>query len=195
MPEPVFTKWDMHPRPPVFGAEEIETEEMHNQLDIPAPSQPGEEQREKRRPVSLFQIIVILLFLLAPIFNSFLRNFVSDRSSGPPVLREAGFCERYSAGAPVNAKRTFSLRRDRQVVLYSEWRGARRNHAVSMRWYTPEGALSPQSNSETQYQAGRREFAAVSVLPLRGGMPEGQWKAEVLLDGQLRGKLNFELTE
>lgn len=199
--EPVFTNWEMHPRPPVFEGEQDETEQpptrqVPRPREIPALPRPAQDQPEPRRPVPLFRVLVLLMFLLVPLFNSFLRNFVFDRpASGAPVLREAGFCERYSEGAPVNPKSTFSSTRDSQAVLYTEWRGTHRNHAVSVRWYTPPGELFPEGNSEIHYQDGSGEFAAVSVFPLQAGMAEGQWRAEVLLDGQLRASLKFNVRE
>ena len=150
---------------------------------------------------SLLRFVFPLLVLLIPLFR-FLTNDSSDgqRRFARPVLREALFCEQVAEGFPVNPRKVFFLGQDRQVLLYSRWRGRPGNHAYSLRWYKPDGGLQSSSLQASSpavviREAGSRGFASVSLLPLEPGMPLGVWRVEVYLDEEIHARLSFQLSE
>jgi hypothetical protein len=193
--EPVFATWDMHPSAPVF--EDIKPDAAPQAQEWAPPIQAAEpSEAPPRRPVPLIRVLTLLIFLLIPVFNSVLRNFIFERqSSAPPVLREALYCENISQELPANPRASFSLNQDGQILLYSHWKGSRRNHSVVFRWYTPQGALLASPVPATQYLSGSGEFAVISILPLRAGMAPGIWRTDVLLDGQPRASLRVQVAK
>lgn len=187
----------MHPSAPVFEGQETRPEAApETRESLPPPETAAPSGPPPRRPVPLLRTLLLLAFVLFPLVSAFLRNVVFERPNAPPpVLREAAFCEDYVAGLPVNPRNRFSLGKDGQVVLYSQWRGSRQGYTVAMQWYTPQGTLLATPMPATQYRVGSAEFSAVSILPLRAAAPPGLWTATVLLDGQLRASLKFQVTE
>src|SRR5690349_7226436 len=93
--EPVFTNWDMHPRAPTFEGDETAVADTAERVPPPVPAGPvlvptGPIARprsgpavpdEPRRPAPLLRVLILIIFLLVPVFNSLLRNFVFDRPS------------------------------------------------------------------------------------------------------------------
>ncbi|MBI1955057.1 MAG: hypothetical protein HYS38_01540 [Acidobacteria bacterium] len=172
--------------------EERKLEELDESPPVPSP--PSSEH-PRPRPPSWIRLLIPLIFILIPVLNILWDSSFRLGSVQPPVFRQALFCEGIRNGRPVNPKEVFSLREDRQVVLYSLWSGARGSHAYLLRWYSPDGKVQPVSTPLTRYQPGQDEFQAYTILPLRPGMALGKWRVEVLLDDRIQAQLSFELRE
>ena len=188
------------PRRPVFPSDETaepELLEMEELEPAPAPpATPGAPPPARPKIPGLLRILFPLLFILFPLLNFLLRNSSFRSQPGEtPVLQQALFCEGIQQSRPVNPREVFSLRRHRQVALYTQWNRSRGSHSYSFRWYTPEGNLQPSSTTVTRFQLGGEAFSTYAVLPLEAGMPLGKWRVEIHLDGGVQAQPSFELRE
>ena len=172
--------------------EERKLEELDEAPPVPSP--PSLES-PRSRPPSWIRVLIPLIFILIPVLSVLWDSSFRLGSVQPPALRQALLCEGIRNGRPVNPKEVFSLREDRQVVLYSLWSGARGSHAYLLRWYSPDGKVQPVSTPLTRYQPGQEEFQAYTILPLGLGMALGKWRVEVFLDDGVQAQLHFELQE
>lgn len=190
-PEATKERW-------LIAEEKVEQEETLEELEempsVPSP-QPS-SQSPHPRPPSLFRFLLPLLFLLIPLLNILWNSSLRPWSRQTPVLRQALLCEEIRNGRPLNPKEVFSLREDRQAVLYALWSGgARERHSYSLRWHLPDGKVQPVSTTVARYRPGREEFYAYAILLLRPGMSLGKWRVEIVLDQSVQAQLSFELRE
>ena len=163
---------------------------------IPAPTPRTPQPTPRTAIPSLLRLLVVLAFLLVPLFNFLLRNSPFSRQpTSQPILRQALFCDDVLQGLPLNPKNVFSLGRDSQIMLYSRWSGSRRGHTLSLRWLTPLGSVYRSPAAAMRYEVVNGGFSASGILPLQAGMPLGQWKVEMIMDRQLRAELSFQLRE
>lgn len=199
VPEPAFGQ----PAGPVLG-EEWEGAAAAEEKEEPPSPFPGRPRSAPAQPPpaagtkisSFWRVLTVLLFFLIPLFNYFLRNARFGSEPGEtPVVERLVFCEDIRDGRPVNPKAVFSLEKDARVVAYGIWRGARGQHAYSLRWYTPAGRLFPGSATVTRYPPGENEFFTYGILSLRPDLPPGKWQVEVLMDRRVQRRSSFELGE
>ncbi len=214
---PEFARWEMHPRPPdIEPAAEPAREQagetpfdpantprigppvFSSQKDAPGGSATATEPEEPapRRPVPLIRVLVLLAFVLLPFINVVLRQFVFDRPSAqPPVFRSAVFCENISEAAPLHPKKSFSIGQDERIVFFSDWTGSGQGHALALKWIPPQGAARTTPLSFVERENESDGFSALSFIRIETQMPAGDWKTEVLVDGEVRATLSFELRD
>jgi len=175
---------------------ELEGAELEEAARGEAPPPAGERQPPPRPSVpTLLRFLAPLLFLLIPLANFLLRDSSLTLPFQKPSLREAIVCESVRDGLPVNPKDVFSLSKDRQIVLYTLWRGRPGSYSYAARWHPPQGRAESLPETTLQYQAGRRGFAAYGALPLEPAMEQGPWRVEIYLDGEALESVRFELRE
>jgi hypothetical protein len=204
--KPEFARWEMHPQSPVFepigetkvapkiAPPEASSEQNTAAYNPPPPSEPDEPA--PRRSPPLIRVLVLLAFALFPFVNNLLRVFVFDRpTEQPPVFRGAVFCENILQGSPLHPKKSFSLQQDTRIVFFSDWTGSGERHALALNWVPPQGAARTTSMAVARSGIGRDGFSAWSFLRIGPGMPVGEWKTEVLVDGEVRATLSFEVQD
>jgi len=119
--------------------EDFEPEAME---PTPAPSGPP----QPAPPPWVRWISPIFFLLVFFVVQFWLRDSRQvPQSDSEPVLRQVVLCESVSGGRAVNPKTAFSVREDRQVVLFGRWQGDPEGHSFVLRVYAPDGTRRTDS--------------------------------------------------
>ena len=80
-------------------------------------------------------------------------------------------------------KKSYFLDKDRKVVLGMGFKQITGIHAVTVAWYSPDGALQRFAESNLIQPEEQEEVKVWFWLPLEEDMPLGQWRIKVFIDG------------
>jgi hypothetical protein len=90
-----------------------------------------------------------------------------------------------------DARSTFYVPADKQIVVYFEWDGPVGNHHFEGFWKNPEGKVVVIS--DFTYEAKQKRFGAYWTLNLSEGIVPGIWTLEAHVDGELAGAHTIQI--